>query len=144
MTKNVHHYSQIVHFSDVDVGGVLYHPRYLDYLDRARLSALKDNGLSYGEFIQLGYALVVAEVQIKYLRPAFFEENLHIYSSISEVKDRILIVNQVISKQVLKTEIQNIDEIENQVTNARITLVCINLKDKKSCKFPEKIFSSLI
>lgn len=144
MSKKIHHYSQHVHFSDVDMGGGLYHPRYLDYLDRARLSALKDNGLSFGEFIQLGYALVVAGIEIKYIKPSFFEETLHIYTQISEVKERSLVVEQIITKQELKSEINILEEIANKVTSARIQLVCVSLKDKKSCQFPPEIITSLI
>ncbi len=139
----VHHYSQFVHFSDVDMGGGMYHPRYLDYLDRARMSALKDKGVSFKELLHSGYALVVAEINTKYIKPAFFEDELNIYTRIVEVKEKYLKVEQIISKSRLESFDYAFEELKDITSKSIVTLVCVSLSDKKSCTFPKILENKL-
>jgi acyl-CoA thioester hydrolase len=132
----IHHYKQYVNFSDVDMGGGLYHPRYLDYFDRARMSALRDNGIYFGELIHSGFALVVASLSIDYIRPSFFEEELHIYTVVRELSSKSIKVEQIITTKELSDidhDLKNKSDIKSRVN---VVLVCVSLGDKKSCNMP--------
>jgi acyl-CoA thioester hydrolase len=55
-----------VDYSEVDQMGVVYHARYLVWLDVARTELLRMTGISYRELEQSGLFLVVAEVAMRY------------------------------------------------------------------------------
>ena len=51
---------------------------YLNYLEYARMEFLKDNGFKYAEFFKLGYALIVARIEIAYRQSAYLNDELTI------------------------------------------------------------------
>ncbi len=67
-----------VNYSEVDQMGVVYHARYLVWLDIARTAHLRRTGLSYRELEERGYRLVVAELSIRYLRGARYDDLIRI------------------------------------------------------------------
>ncbi|MEY2987497.1 MAG: tol-pal system-associated acyl-CoA thioesterase, partial [Pseudomonadota bacterium] len=58
-----------VQFEDIDAGGVVHHPNYLKYLERARCQAMREIGVPFENCLAQGVAFVVAEVHSKYTRP---------------------------------------------------------------------------
>ena len=59
-----------VNYSETDQMGVVYHARYLVWLDIARTEHLRLAGMSYRELEEAGLRLVVSEVAVRYRRPA--------------------------------------------------------------------------
>ena len=142
----IFHYSQPVYFSDVDIGGVLYHPRYLDYYDRARNAAIKEKGISYLEFIRSGYALVVADAHIKYLRSVSFEQEIHIYSRFLKISNRSVTAEQIMSTQILApAELDDAFATKKHLINyLTVVWVCVKLNEMKSCTIPEEVKAKLV
>src|SRR3954467_6549389 len=67
-----------VHYSETDQMGVVYHARYLVWLDVARCDLLRHNGMSYRELEGTGLRLVVSDVSIKYRQPARYDDLVRI------------------------------------------------------------------
>jgi acyl-CoA thioester hydrolase len=55
-----------VNYSETDQMGVVYHARYLVWLDVARTEHLRRSGLSYRELEAGGLHLAVSDVTIRY------------------------------------------------------------------------------
>jgi acyl-CoA thioester hydrolase len=145
--SRIYHYSQQVNFPDIDLGGGMYHGRYLDYLDRARQSILNEHGLSFGALLKSGIALVVVDASLKYLRPVFFEDQIHIYSRIVDRTSKSLTVEQITTKQAVGQDVLKdapLSELPERINAATIKIVCVDLKTHRAMAFPdflETIFS---
>jgi acyl-CoA thioester hydrolase len=67
-----------VNYSEIDQMGVVYHARYLVWLDVARTEHLRQSGMSYRELEASGLRLAVSEVSIRYRRPARYDDRIRI------------------------------------------------------------------
>ena len=67
-----------VNYSETDQMGVVYHARYLVWLDVARTEHLRHSGMSYRELEAAGLRLVVSEVAVRYRQPARFDDSVRV------------------------------------------------------------------
>lgn len=66
-----------VYWEDTDAGGVVYHARYLQFLERARSDWLASLGVSQtGLRRELGLIFAVTRMQIDFRKPARLEDEL--------------------------------------------------------------------
>ena len=77
-----------VNYSETDQMGVVYHARYLVWLDIARTEHLRLSGMSYRELEQAGLRLVVGEVAVRYREPARYDDPIRIRCWIRDVGSR--------------------------------------------------------
>jgi acyl-CoA thioester hydrolase len=77
-----------VNYSETDQMGVVYHARYLVWLDIARTEHLRLSGMSYRELEQAGLRLVVGEVAVRYREPARYDDPIRIRCWVREVGSR--------------------------------------------------------
>jgi acyl-CoA thioester hydrolase len=67
-----------VNYSETDQMGVVYHARYLVWLDVARTEHLRLSGTSYRDLEHQGFRLAVSEVSIRYRQPARFDDVIRV------------------------------------------------------------------
>ncbi len=72
-----------VEFYDVDSMNVMWHGNYIKLLESARCSLLDMLGYNYMQMKADGYAYPIVKMDIKYISPAFFGDELSITSTIS-------------------------------------------------------------
>ena len=77
-----------VNYSETDQMGVVYHARYLVWLDIARTEHLRRSGMSYRELEASGLRLAVSEVAVRYRQPARFDDSIRIRCWVREVASR--------------------------------------------------------
>ncbi len=77
-----------VNYSETDQMGVVYHARYLVWLDIARTEHLRQSGMSYRELEASGLRLAVSEAAIRYRQPARYDDPIRIRCWIREVASR--------------------------------------------------------
>lgn len=77
-----------VNYSETDQMGVVYHARYLVWLDIARTEHLRQSGMSYRELEETGLRLAVSEVSIRYRQPARYDDLVRIRCWLREVASR--------------------------------------------------------
>ena len=77
-----------VNYSETDQMGVVYHARYLVWLDVARCEHLRLSGMSYRELEQAGLRLAVSKLAIRYRQPARYDDLIRIRCWIREVASR--------------------------------------------------------
>ena len=122
-----------VYYEDVDCGGVVYHANYLKFMERARAELLKNLGLSQLMMVdKFKIGLIVSDVVIKYLKPAKFEDELRVVSTISDM---------TMLKLTWKQEVYRNYELE-PITDATITTVCVN-HNLNPIRIPSQIFDKL-
>jgi acyl-CoA thioester hydrolase len=79
------HYVVRVRFRDTDLMGIVHHATYLEYLEAGRIEYLRRRGVDYGAWAARGVHLAVAEVRIRYRRPARFDERISIETRLAEL-----------------------------------------------------------
>ncbi|HVU16289.1 MAG TPA: thioesterase family protein [Candidatus Didemnitutus sp.] len=74
----------VVRYNETDMMGVVYHGSYLPWFEVGRTTLLRESGLPYRELENDGYFLPVIEVGAKYLRPARYDDQLDIVTTLAE------------------------------------------------------------
>jgi len=72
-------------YSETDQGGVVHHSVFAVYFELGRTELLRVNGLAYKDLESEGVFFVIAELQIKYRRPAFYDEKLELLTTCTDV-----------------------------------------------------------
>jgi len=74
-----------VRYAETDMMGIVYHSRYLPWLECSRIQLLDDLGCPYREMEELGVRLPVVEVHCRYRQPARFDDRVRIEAEIREM-----------------------------------------------------------
>jgi acyl-CoA thioester hydrolase len=74
-----------VRYAEADPMNVVYYGNYAQYFEVARVESLRNLGISYKTIEEMGIMLPVVELNIKYLRPAKYDDLLTIKSVIKEL-----------------------------------------------------------
>lgn len=77
-----------VDYSETDQMGVVYHARYLVWLDIARTEHLRRTGISYRQLEELGLRLVVSDVAITYRRAARYDDPIRVRTWVKAMASR--------------------------------------------------------
>jgi acyl-CoA thioester hydrolase len=72
-------------YNETDQGGVVHHSVYPVWFEMGRTELLRANNVAYKDLEEAGVFFVVAELNIKYRRPAKYDEKLQLETSCSEV-----------------------------------------------------------
>lgn len=70
-------------YSETDAMGFLHHANYLSYFEIGRTELFRAQGGNYRRMEELGLFFVVAKVQVRYRRPARYDDLLTLHTKIS-------------------------------------------------------------
>jgi acyl-CoA thioester hydrolase len=72
-----HRFTCRVYYEDTDLAGIVYYANYLKFIERGRTEALRELGIHQTELRdRTGIVFAVRRVAVDYLRPARFEDQL--------------------------------------------------------------------
>ena len=80
-----------VPFHDIDPMNIVWHGRYVKYLEVARCNLLESFDYNYGQMRSSGYAWPVVDMRIKYVKPLRFEQKVRIHAQLEEWEYRLKI-----------------------------------------------------
>ncbi|MEM7658510.1 MAG: thioesterase family protein [Bacteroidota bacterium] len=81
----VHETSVRVRYADTDQMGYVYYGKYPEYFEVGRVEMLRFIGISYREVEEKGILMPVADLEIKYHFPAYYDELLTVKTMIPEL-----------------------------------------------------------
>jgi acyl-CoA thioester hydrolase len=110
----------------------VYYGVYAQYYEVGRVELLRSLGLSYKEIEAMGFALPVVNMNIKYKKPAFYDDELTIRTTIKELPSAKITFHYETFNE--KGELLNLGEV---------ILVFINKKTGKPCFAPEVIMNKI-
>ena len=111
LTADGHRLLQRVYYEDTDFSGIVYHARYLHFLERGRTDFLRLVGIHHAE-IDDGLhgerlAWVVRSMQIQFLAPARIDDILEIDTHVATISGaRIAMGQRIFSRGILLVEAQ--------------------------------------
>tara|TARA_Y100000739_G_C20179031_1_gene271302 strand:- start:4 stop:399 length:396 start_codon:yes stop_codon:yes gene_type:complete len=120
-----------VRYSETDKMGFVYYGNYAEYFEVARVELLRKLGIIYSNLEDLNIGLPVKKFNIDYLKPALYDEELSIYTSLELSPPSSLVFKYVTTNSK-----------KEKINTAITTLVAIDLKSKRPIKIP-KVISEL-
>jgi acyl-CoA thioester hydrolase len=121
-----------VRYGETDQMSFVYYGVYAQYFEVGRVELLRSLGLSYKEIEAMGFALPVVNMNIKYKKPAFYDDELTIRTTIKELPSAKITFHYETFNE--KGELLNLGEV---------ILVFINKKTGKPCFAPEVIMNKI-
>lgn len=114
-----------VRYGETDRMGYVYYGNYAQYYEVGRVEALRKSGYSYKEMEEKGILLPVIDFSIQYKKPAFYDDEIRIVTSIRE-KPGVRIT--------FHYECYN--QHQELLNTGSVTLVFIDKKTNKPCPPP--------
>lgn len=122
-----------VRYAETDQMGYCYYGNYAQYYEVARVEALRSLGISYKNLEAQGYLLPVSDFSIKYVLPAFYDEELLVKCTIYELTN---------FKIKFKYEINNTNG--DLLNFGNTTLVFVDKETKKPVNCPDFLNNKLL
>ena len=85
LTVRSHTITIVPRYAETDKGGVVHHSVHPVWFEMGRTELLRANGVAYRDLETAGVFFVVARLQIKYRRPAEYDEELELETTCSLV-----------------------------------------------------------
>ncbi len=85
LTVRSHTITIVPRYAETDKGGVVHHSVHPVWFEMGRTELLRANGVAYKDLEKAGVFFVVARLQIKYRRPAEYDEKLELETACSLV-----------------------------------------------------------
>ena len=94
-----HRFALTVYFEDTDTAGIVYYANYLKFMERARSDFLRCVGIDQRAAIEAQTGVyAVADVTIKYRRPAKLGDDLVIVSTVRLVRAASVVIHQEVRR----------------------------------------------
>ena len=114
-----------VRYCETDQMGLVHHGSYINYFEEARIAWISNLGFSYSEMEKSGIILPVSKLNVNYLRPAYFDDDLLVSVDLAELPTSRLIFNYTIKKE------------EEVIVTGTTVLAFLNKETKKPVKCPD-------
>jgi acyl-CoA thioester hydrolase len=121
-----------VRYAETDRMGYVYYGNYTHYFEVGRVEALRQLGTSYKEMEDSGLMLPVYTCNLKYLKPAFYDDLLIIKTTITELP-----------RVKIKFDYEIFNEKNELLTTGSTTLVFIEMTTKKPCPAPDSFMEKI-
>ncbi len=106
-----------VYYEDTDFTGLVYHANYVRYLERGRSDFLRLTTVGHAALLDAAEptAFVVADLTLKFLKPARIDDALVVRTTYDAIKGPRLLISQTVERD---------GEV---LCRAQVTAVCIHL-----------------
>lgn len=121
-----------VRYSETDKMGFVYYGHYAQYFEVGRAEAIRSLGFSYAELEQTGILMPVQSMEVQYLRPARYDDELTIHTSVPEWPDKsISFLSKIYNAK------------DKLLTEGVVTLAFINQDTGRRCAVPKILLDLL-
>lgn len=119
-----------VYYEDTDAGGVVYYANYMKYFERARTEMLRSIGFEQDDLKQeQGLIFAVHSINARYLKPAVFNDQLLVVSTITKLAKASLVFTQSAYRQS--------DDVE--LCRAEVKVACLHAGEFSPAVIPDQI-----
>lgn len=122
-----------VRYGETDQMGFLYYGNYAEYYEVGRAEAIRELGFTYREMEEMGVMMPVAELNVKYIRPARYDDLITVKTTLKVLPEG--------AKISFHSELYN--EKEELLNVGVTTLVFFDPVEKQKTKMPEALYHKL-
>ena len=127
-----HLYSLRVQYEDTDIGGIVYHAKYLNFIERARSALIRKLEFPAEKLLKKNLSIVVKKLYCEWQNSCTLGDTICVKTHLIEFKKASLVLSQVIFNEHDK----------KQLSNTEVTLCFLN-KNMKVTRMPENFLKSL-
>ena len=121
-----------VYYEDTDAGGVVFYANYLKFFERARTEMLRAAGFEQDELIvKEGVLFAVRSVQVDYLLPARFNEQILVSAEVILAKKASITFEQLITRG------------DDLLCTSMSRIACLDAKTMRPKAIPENLLELL-
>jgi YbgC/YbaW family acyl-CoA thioester hydrolase len=127
--NNQHKFNSEIKFDDCDMQGIVHHPKYFCYLERARIKAMNNDQYDYNYLLKNNMGFVITDIKSKFISPAKFGDKITIVTRVGGAYAHCVKIEQIILKNDnIQLPLDNWISNENTVmcSSLRCSLVYIN------------------
>ncbi|MCB0571519.1 MAG: acyl-CoA thioesterase [Phaeodactylibacter sp.] len=125
-----HEFHKRVRYGETDQMGYLYYGNYAQYYEIGRVEMLRSLGLTYRE-METGHQILmpVVSMQIRYVRPAYYDELIKIRTTLRELPDKYIVFDMELFNEAGKlinggqVKLCFVDATSRKVVNAPAFLI---------------------
>ena len=121
-----------VRYGETDKMGFVYYGVYAQYFEVGRVELLRSLGVSYKSLEEEGYFLPVVNFEIQYKKPALYDDELIIKTTIKEMPS---------ARIAFYYETYNIKKV--LLNTGKVVLVFVDKTNRKSCLTPSIVINKL-
>ena len=133
-----------VYYEDTDSGGVVYYANYLKFMERARTELLRSIGSEQDQLQQeLGIIFAVHNVNIQYKKPARFNDELTVVTSITSLGKASIHFKQSVYLQSSSHVDTDINGSAVLLSAAEIKIACLNAERFTPQSIPASIIKKI-
>jgi len=112
--------------------GYVYYGNYAEYYEVGRVEMLRSLGMDYATMERDGVMLPVLELNCKFIKPALYDQEITIVTSVSELPG-----------VRIRFEYELFNEMGDLVNTGNATLVFIDMAKNKPCPAPSEFMDRL-
>lgn len=105
MKQHEHRHKLRVQYNETDQMGVVHHSNYIHWFEIGRTEMIRQFGISYREIEELGLLLPVIDVHVHYRKPARYDEEILVCTTISKLTPVIMEFSYEIRRDEEKEEL---------------------------------------
>ena len=133
-----------VYYEDTDSGGVVYYANYLKFMERARTELLRSLGYQQDRIQQeLGILFAVVSANIQYKKPARFNDELNVITSITSLGKASIRFKQSVCLKSAHHTYGADEKISGLLSEADIKIACLNAKKFTAQSIPASIIKKI-
>ncbi len=122
-----------VYYEDTDAGGVVFYANYLKFFERARTEMLRALGYEQDHLLRTeGIIFAVRSVQVDYLSPARFNQQLQVFTQLTLVKKASLVFEQVVKRD------------DDVLCEGSVRVACLDAQTLRPKAIPETLFRAIL
>ncbi len=122
-----------VRYGETDQMGYLYYGNYAEYFEVGRVETIRSLGLTYKELEEVhGIWLPVVSLEMRFVRPAYYDDLLTVRSEIRELPDEHITFHVTL-----------FNERKKLVNAGRVRLCFFDANTKKVVQAPEHLLEKL-
>lgn len=128
---------QRVGVADTDLMGIVHHANYVVYFERGRLEYMRRRALPYKLMIDRGLHMPVVELDIRYRKPAHFDDLLCVKTRLGALSRVTLRFDYSISR------VEPACDPPEQLLEGHVLLACVD-KGNRPRRLPDDIVAALL
>lgn len=123
-----------VRYAETDQMDIVYYGNYAQYFEVGRTECIRELGFTYKTMEEMGIRMPVVEMEVRYLRPAHYDDLITIKTKLKELPadHSISFYNEVYNEK------------GKLLTTGKVTLFFINIETGKRASMPETLREKLL
>ncbi|MCD0489606.1 acyl-CoA thioesterase [Pedobacter sp. MC2016-14] len=121
-----------VRYGETDQMGYVYYGNYAEYYEVARVEMLRSLGMDYAAMERDGVMLPVLELQCKFIKPAFYDQEISIKTTV-----------KTLPGVRISFDYELYNPAQELINIGATTLVFFDMKTKKPCTAPKEFMDKI-